>query len=619
MIYALHVNRRRNPGNTPMGRLVARPSHAPRAQYQPHWLCRALTLLLVCVAMLGASRSEGANALTPEVQARVSAATFEVVLKKPVRDAMQYAEALPLDQQSYSERNDAYRSIGTAFAIGANKFVSAALVFEAGRISLYGEPALRDAQGRVYAVDTVEQYATEADFIVFTLKDNPGVAALPVRRDAQLNEQVLSVGNAQGEGVVLRAGLLTSRTPEDVSGRWRWLRFSAAASRGNSGGPLVDAGGRVLGMVLRRSENENLNYALPISVVLDAPPGRAQMGGFFGYQLPVMSTIESGSIDVQFALPRSLQAFYAALTANVSERADRALAQLLAKNAATMFPRGAGSEKLLNATPAAFGLSIIMLKPDGVWDAFSPNASATTTAMLPSNGSVSVGSLAGGLIVKVRRPDDVPSEGFYNDSDAYARYILKALPLHRTVGQRRIRITSLGPAKKESVYTDAYGRRWQVRTWNLDLLDAVLVSYALPVPEGFVAMIRSGHVVSEADANRDMRVMTDFAQVVLSGTLQQWRAYLAQRSLLPAIFANIDISFDYETSFLYKSARFQLAYENALQQIAAKSVLSLLFGFFSGWQQGCVGCGRSGDSRTRPRWSFASGEARGASDGVVRR
>ena len=167
-----------------------------------------------------------------------------------------------------------------------------------------------------------------------------------------------------------------------------------------------------------------------------APTGRAQMGGFFGYQLRVMSAIESGKIDVGFSLPKSLSGFYSTITANVSARADLMLSQLVARNAAAMFLRGVGSEKLLNATPALPGLSIIMLTPDGVWEAFSPNPAATLTATLPDNGSVSVGALAGGLFVKVRRPDDMTSDQFYRDSDAYARHILTALPLHRALGQQ---------------------------------------------------------------------------------------------------------------------------------------------------------------------------------------
>jgi S1-C subfamily serine protease len=41
-------------------------------------------------------------------------------------------------------------------------------------------------------------------------------------------------------------------TPEARYGNWKWLRFSAAASPGNSGGPLLDSKGNVIGIVLRR-------------------------------------------------------------------------------------------------------------------------------------------------------------------------------------------------------------------------------------------------------------------------------------------------------------------------------------------------------------------------------
>ena len=82
---------------------------------------------------------------------------------------------------------------------------------------------------------------------------------------------MFAVGNALGEGIVIRDGLLTSLTPEAQDGRWKWLRFSAAASPGNSGGPLLDAQGRVIGLVAAKSPNENLNYALPIERLLNAP------------------------------------------------------------------------------------------------------------------------------------------------------------------------------------------------------------------------------------------------------------------------------------------------------------------------------------------------------------
>jgi hypothetical protein len=51
-----------------------------------------------------------AAVLTPELQKQVRAATFEVVIKKPEKDAVTYEKALPLELIPFAERNDAYWS-----------------------------------------------------------------------------------------------------------------------------------------------------------------------------------------------------------------------------------------------------------------------------------------------------------------------------------------------------------------------------------------------------------------------------------------------------------------------------------------------------------------------------
>ncbi|MCT7094643.1 trypsin-like peptidase domain-containing protein, partial [Salmonella enterica] len=81
--------------------------------------------------------------------------------------------------------------------------------------------------------------------------------------------------------------LYTSQTPEEQDGRWKWLRFSAAASPGNSGGPLLDKDGKVIGVVVMKSPDENLNYALPIDLVLKAPANLGDIDTRESYQLDV--------------------------------------------------------------------------------------------------------------------------------------------------------------------------------------------------------------------------------------------------------------------------------------------------------------------------------------------
>src|SRR3546814_7242353 len=148
----------------------------------------------------------------------------------------------------FQQRNDKYYSIGTAFSIGGGRYVTAAHVLMTGANSLWGPPALRDNGGKVYAIDKIVKFSMQQDFVVFTLAQQPGAGVLELDTDAAAGQIVCSVGNAYGPGVVLRDGLYTSDTTEQPDGRWNWLRFSAAAPPGNSGGPLLAQDCKVTGV-----------------------------------------------------------------------------------------------------------------------------------------------------------------------------------------------------------------------------------------------------------------------------------------------------------------------------------------------------------------------------------
>ena len=113
--------------------------------------------------------------LTGELQKQVRAATFEVVLKKPEKDTLTYEKPLPLELIPFQERNDKYRSVGTAFAISPNTFVTAAHVIGLGITSQFGAPAIRDGDGRVYPIDRILKYSNHEDFVLFTVSGAPPV------------------------------------------------------------------------------------------------------------------------------------------------------------------------------------------------------------------------------------------------------------------------------------------------------------------------------------------------------------------------------------------------------------------------------------------------------------
>ena len=51
---------------------------------------------------------------------------------------------------------------------------------------------------------------------------------------------------------------------------------------------LVDVSGAVIGIVIGKSPNENLNYSLPITIVLDAPTNKATFDTRYLQSLPYL-------------------------------------------------------------------------------------------------------------------------------------------------------------------------------------------------------------------------------------------------------------------------------------------------------------------------------------------
>jgi serine protease Do len=527
--------------------------------------CACLTLLVL--------DAHAAGSLSGPLQSRVRSATFEIVMKKPEGDSLSYEEPLPLEQLPFSERNDAYRSVGSAFAIGDNQFVTAAHVLAQGFRTQYGEPAVREPDGSVHPISRILKYSTLRDFAVFACDACARPTALRVNREPALDTEVFAVGNALGEGIVIRDGLLTSLTPEKRYGKWKWLRFSAAASPGNSGGPLLDAQGSVIGVVQRRSQSENLNFALPIAELQDAPADVAELEGELRYWLPVLQDSASGRRERSIPLPKSLAEFAKEHNAYWDAFLDELNADLRKKHAEVLFPRGDGARQLLHENASSDLLSVIVQQEDKTWaEAWG---STVGSAQLPDNGYANARYFKSFLLVRIRRPDSSAPGPFYTDSAAYMDTLLKLVPWKREVGIAEVRVTSMGKAKEDGTFEDSYGRKWQRRTWNAEFLDTVAISYALPTPDGYVGMVKWSATGAQHDTELDLRAMTDFVQLAYAGTLRQWREYLALTDLLPKTLREATIAFDYGKTFELRSPRFNFAYTDAQQKILPESELQL--------------------------------------------
>lgn len=540
-----------------------------------HRAARVLVWLAATLATMAAAR---AATLAPAVLARIHAATFEVVAAKPTRDPLTYARPLPMDLLPYAQRTDKYHSIGTAFAIGPNRFLTAAHVLLTSRDSLWGPLSLRDAAGHVYAIDRVEKFALRRDFAVVSLVAPPGGAAtLPVDPRPAINGAVYAVGNALGAGVVARAGLLTSQTPEPQSGAWNWLRFSAAVSPGNSGGPLLDGDGQVIGLVLGQSPEANLNFALPISEVVNAPAHLARLHRRMPFGFALTDATTTATLKAQFGLPLSLADFDATLQRLDHAWEDQQLKALFAQYADELFPAGAGSAFMLHAASGMDELPELLTRDStGRW---RPADSKGPVFPLEDNGQIAFALAAHTVLFHLRRPDSVSATALAADPKMLMDLFLESGVIRRKVASEKIKVTSLGNATLDEPWTDRWQRPWQVLAWPVPYLDGDVVLAVLPVPDGYVGMQRTVRTFDLHETLNQLEAMTGFVNVAYHGTLSQWQDYLGHAATLPAALRRIQIVSDDHTDFRYSSPRVSFEVTPAVQDIASDSELTLGFGF----------------------------------------
>jgi len=509
--------------------------------------------------------------------AHINNCVYEVIVPKPADDPITYEKPLPMDLLPFQVRNDKYYPVGTAFALNETEFVTASHVMSMGVKSQFTDVLIRDVKGNVFSVDQITKFSSRRDFVVFTVKGRQSREFLQPNLTPEVSEKVYAAGNALGQGLVIRDGLYTSATPEDINGEWNWIRFSAAASPGNSGGPLLDKNGKVVGIVLSKSQNENLNFALPIAEVTKDYGNNAEVYQKMTHALEIFDTVKTGTLDTQIKLPMSYRDFNQAYTAKFNEFNSQLRKDLLAENKASIFPNGSGSIKALYAQPGLLFPQLITKREDGTWEAGQPQN--ISKADLDNNGRIGYGTLNITLFSKIDRPENVSTKDLCSDSKLFMDLMLKAMSLTRTIGPEKIRILSLGKADNEYVHTDAFGRKWLVKTWPMEYSDQEIACFILPLPDGCAVMTKLGQTgVTLDDHIEDLKVLADFVNISYAGTFKQWTEYLALRDFIPRSLSGIEIKPGTD-SFLYKSKRFMAGCDPGVMKMSDKSYFILGFGF----------------------------------------
>jgi len=494
----------------------------------------------------------------PKLFQRVRGCVFEVVIHKRIDTGAAYMERLPVENLSYQERHDSVWSIGSAFAVGRDTVLTAAHVMELGVDDTILEPMLRDINGRIFKIGQILKYSSHQDFALFTV---PGLSVKQPLRPAKavdVGQTVLAVGNALGEGIVLRDGLLTSQTPENQNGEWKYWRFSAAASPGNSGGPLIDGQGGLVGVVLMKSESENLNYALPWSEVASFPLSKGRFRDRSGYVHPSLPDKELVTVmDTTFDLPRAWRQLDHLLWGLAKAKVESARDSLLREEAANYFPRGKSARQKM--FPIMQNLPTTLVRGSDGWWILNVRKSGEPVD-LGDHGSWVASSDDGFVRARLDLPDSSNLTDFVDDSRRLGDLLLKGGRLDRKFADKDIRVASLGKAVVDSIRVDKWGRPWLVRVWKQPWNGESLVAHLLPKPYGFgviVYVLRDSY--TRSFGGRRMEDIADASFDLWSGTGQQWKRWCARPELVPTFMKSLRFDAEAkEPEVVWDDAKFRL-------------------------------------------------------------
>ena len=136
------------------------------------------------------------------------------------------------------------------------------------------QPVVQTRDGQVYRAQTV-QYDAASDLAVLRVPDLPDTP-LPLEDSAVQGETVSFAGYPLGGPYTLRPATVQGEAVAPVqnvtTGETQTrsiIQFAGNVEQGNSGGPLLNDSGHVVGVVFAKAVTDQVGYAIPVARVTE--------------------------------------------------------------------------------------------------------------------------------------------------------------------------------------------------------------------------------------------------------------------------------------------------------------------------------------------------------------
>ena len=238
------------------------------------------------------AKAIGKATITVMVQKTKLKSTIQVSVKRKKLDAQAAFKAVNPSVATVEmyDASDRKTSTGSGFVTKKGEVITNFHVVS-GENNHYAR--IRFPNGLEVETTKLKRFDDESDLAILDVPLLQNIPALPTARAGGTGSVVYALGSPQGVSNTITQGILSNREVY-FSGR-PYLQFNASVTNGNSGGPLVDEFGQVIGIVTWGfTDSQNMNYAVPIQELDAMRYGRetianVQASPDSGSELPVVS------------------------------------------------------------------------------------------------------------------------------------------------------------------------------------------------------------------------------------------------------------------------------------------------------------------------------------------
>jgi S1-C subfamily serine protease len=153
----------------------------------------------------------------------------------------------------------------TGFLVAPNVVLTAShCLWGSDYLDLQTDFELRAFDGKKFKPVRVLGFDSIRDYLYLEMAGMESYGHLDFADSYKIGQTVYTLGNAHGQGIAIREGIMASETEDVNDANIKYIRFSAGASPGNSGGPLLDIDGRIVALVFAATGAENYNLGTSV-------------------------------------------------------------------------------------------------------------------------------------------------------------------------------------------------------------------------------------------------------------------------------------------------------------------------------------------------------------------